>query len=70
MSGKNVSGYVQFMRDELKSFYPATEIRQFVRIVFENLLSFSTADLLVKGDTALDSSQSAFVEESVKRLKK
>jgi release factor glutamine methyltransferase len=41
-----------------------------VRIVFENLLSFSTADLLVKGDTALDSSQSAFVEESVKRLKK
>jgi release factor glutamine methyltransferase len=70
MSGKNVSGYVQFMQDELKSFYPATEIRQFVRIVFEHLLDFSTADLLIKGDTALDKSQGAFVEECVKRLKK
>ena len=70
MSGKNVSGYVQFMQDELKSFYPATEIRQFVRIVFEHLLDFSTTDLLIKGDTALDKSQGAFVEECVKRLKK
>jgi release factor glutamine methyltransferase len=69
MSGKNVSGYVQFMQDELKSFYPATEIRQFVRIVFEHLLDFSTTDLLIKGDTTLDSSQCAFVEECINRLK-
>jgi release factor glutamine methyltransferase len=58
------------MQDELKSFYPATEIRQFVRIVFEHLLDFSTTDLLIKGDTVLDKPQGAFVEECVKRLKK
>ena len=69
MSGKSVSGYVQFMHDELKSFYPATEIRQFVKIIFEHLLGFSTTDLLTKGDTLLDEDQGIFVDDCVRRLK-
>ena len=69
MRVKSVSGNVQFMQDELKSFYPATEIRQFVKIVFDHLAGFSTTDLLIKGDTELDGEKIIFIEDCVRRLK-
>ncbi len=69
MSGKNVSGYIQFMQKELKSFYAASEIRQFACLIFSSLLGFSTTDLLIKGDTLLSDSQTIFLENCIKRLK-
>ncbi len=69
MSGKNVSGCIQFMQKELKSFYLVSEIRQFTRLVFSYLLDFSTTDLLIKGDTILSDSQTIFLENCIERLK-
>ena len=68
MSGKNVSGYIQFMQKELKPFYAASEIIQFLRLIFSYLLGFSTTDLLIKGDTLLSDSQTIFLKNCIGRL--
>ncbi len=69
MSGKSVSEYIQFMQEELKSLYPASEIRQFSRLIFSFLMDFSSTDLLLKGDELLSDSQMSFLDESIERLK-
>ena len=61
---------MQFMRQELKSFYPATEIRQFTRIIFEYLAGFTATDLITKGDVELTATQIKFLDSCVVRLKK
>ncbi len=61
---------MQFMQQELKSLYPATEIRQFSRIIFEYLAGFTATDLLTKGDVELTLSQIEFLDSCVSRLKK
>jgi len=70
MSGKSVSYYVQFMHKKLKSLYPYSEIRQFSRLIFHNLLKFTPTDILTKGDTVLTSAQSSYIEKCIKRLQK
>jgi len=69
MSGKSVSGYIQFMEEELKTLYPASEIRQFSRLIFSFLMGFSSTDLLLKGDELLSDSQISFLDETIERLK-
>ena len=61
---------MQFMQQELKFFYPATEIRQFTRIIFEYLAGFTATDLLTKGDVELTAPQIEFLDNCVSRLKK
>ena len=69
MSGKSVSGYIQFMQEELKPLYPASEIRQFSRLIFSFLMGFSSTDLLLKGEALLTDSQEIFLNNCVERLK-
>ncbi len=61
---------IQFMQKELNDLYPATEIRQFALLIFEHLLSFSSTDLITKGDESLDEKDISFIENCTKRLKK
>ncbi len=69
MSGKSVSGYIQFMQEELKSLYPVSEIRQFSRLIFSFLMDLSSTDLLLKGDITLSDSQKTYLDDCIERLK-
>ena len=57
------------MQEELKSLYPASEIRQFSRLIFSFLMDFSSTDLLLKGKKLLSDSQISFLDETIERLK-
>ena len=57
------------MEEELKTLYPASEIRQFSRLIFSFLMGFSSTDLLLKGDELLSDSQRSFLDETIERLK-
>ncbi|NPA36661.1 MAG: peptide chain release factor N(5)-glutamine methyltransferase [Chlorobi bacterium] len=70
MSVKKVSGFIQFMQEELKYSYPASEIREFANIIFEYLLGFTKTDILIKGETDLNENQIKFLNNSIERLKK
>ncbi len=69
MSGKSVSGYIQFMQEELKSLYPVSEIRQFSRLIFSFLMNLSSTDILLNGDTKPSDSQAKYLDSYIERLK-
>ena len=70
MSGKSVSEIIQMMQVELTSLYPSSEIRQFSRLIFNQLLGYSSTDILIKGDRILDGEQIDFLDSCIRQLKK
>lgn len=69
MAGTSIDAYSRTFQDELKAIYPQTEIRQFIRLIFEDLLGFSSTDLMIKGDTLLSQEQLEQLTTVLDRLK-
>ena len=60
---------LQFIRKELKDLYPPEEIESFIRLIFSWLKNYSTTDLLLRKDDALDADERNKVVSIVERLK-
>lgn len=69
MAGTTIHSFAQSFQSTLKEDYPLTEIRQFIRLIFEDLLSFSSTDLMLKGETVLSEGQLSRLNEITDRLK-
>jgi len=69
MAGTTVHSFAQSFQAALKDDYPLTEIRQFIRLIFEDLFGFSSTDLMLKGDTVLLDAQLSRLNEILDRLK-
>jgi len=69
MAGTTVHSFSQSFQDALIDDYPVTEIRQFVRLIFEDLMGFSSTDLMLKGDTVLSDEQMKGLNAIIARLK-
>jgi len=70
MTGTTIHTFTQSFQIALKDDYPSTEIRQFIRLIFEDLLGFSSTDLMLKGDTVLLDDQLNSLNDITDRLKK
>ncbi len=69
MAGTTVHTFTQSFQSDLRNDYPLTEIRQFIRLIFEDLFGFSATDLMLKGDTPLSTEQEHLLTEITGRLK-
>ncbi len=61
---------IQYIKNELNQFYPANEIRGFVRLIMEKVYGLSYTDMLVSRDLDLKDTGHREIEKIVARLKK
>lgn len=60
---------IQYIKKELRSYYPEPEIQGFVRIIFESLLDLSYTDIILQKGTKIEAKDAEAIESIVSRLK-
>lgn len=65
-----INQIIKYVNENLVSIYPHQEIRNFIMLIFENTLSFSAVDLVLKGDLVIDKTSEEQIILITERLKK
>ncbi|MFW5773170.1 MAG: peptide chain release factor N(5)-glutamine methyltransferase [Tangfeifania sp.] len=60
---------IQYIEKELNGIYPASEIRGFIRLIFEHVCGMSYTDQILRRDEEIDSASKKKIKEIVHRLK-
>lgn len=60
---------IQYIREELSGLYPVTEIRAFIRLIFEHVCMMDYRDIILKYDTEADNDSKKRIYKIVRRLK-
>jgi len=60
---------IQYIREELSGLYSVTEIRAFIRLIFEHVYNMDYHEIIVKYDTKPDNNYKERIHTIVRRLK-
>ncbi len=60
---------IQYIKNELANTYPESEIKGFIRIIFESLLNLTYTDILLQKDRKVDVSDLEQIKKIIARLK-
>lgn len=60
---------IQYIRQELQSFYPKNEIEGFIKLIFSYIKNYSLTDMVLKRDEELEQKDISIIDEIVERLK-
>lgn len=60
---------IQYIKSELAELYPETEIKGFIRIIFESVLNLSYTDIILQNDNVINPKNFEQIKSIVLRLK-
>lgn len=60
---------IQYIEKELNGLYPPTEVRGFIRLIFEHVCQMNYTDQVLRRKEIIDSTSKRIIEEIVQRLK-
>ena len=60
---------IQYIEKELSGFYPASEVRSFIRLIFEHVCAMSYTDQVLRRNEIIDSISKKKIGKIVQRLK-
>jgi len=60
---------IQYIEKELSGFYPAIEVRGFIRLIFEHVCGMNYTDQILRRGEEIDSASKKKIKEIVQRLK-
>ncbi len=61
---------IQYIKSELGTYYPDTEIQGFVRLILESVLFLTYTDIVLQKDKTVSADELATIKELVTKLKK